>query len=188
MDCSPPDSSVHGILQTRILEWVAMPSSRGSSWPRDRIPILCYSCIAGRFFTSEPPGKPTYSRVYMLVPNLYFIPPLLILAYWGLRWTLWASLIPRLTSVRRHLGVISSAWHPDDTLTIVFPSHTRESLVVVKSQPCSAQVDSASNDVTWWNRQSSHMENLKSHECHLYLSECGRQEESVHAKWVFGGV
>ena len=33
MDCSPPDSSVHGILQARILEWVAMPSSRGSSQP-----------------------------------------------------------------------------------------------------------------------------------------------------------
>ena len=35
MDCSPPGSSVHGILQARILEWVAMPSSRGSSRPRD---------------------------------------------------------------------------------------------------------------------------------------------------------
>ena len=35
MDCSPLGSSVHGILQVRILEWVAMPSSRGSSWPRD---------------------------------------------------------------------------------------------------------------------------------------------------------
>ena len=35
MDCSPPGSSVHGILQARILEWVAMPFSRGSSWPRD---------------------------------------------------------------------------------------------------------------------------------------------------------
>ena len=34
VDCSPPDSSVHRILQARILEWVALPSSRGSSWPR----------------------------------------------------------------------------------------------------------------------------------------------------------
>ena len=40
MDCSPPGSSVHGILQARILEWVAMPSSRGSSQPRDRTQIL----------------------------------------------------------------------------------------------------------------------------------------------------
>ena len=35
MDCSPPGSSVHGILQARILEWVTMLSTRGSSWPRD---------------------------------------------------------------------------------------------------------------------------------------------------------
>ena len=39
MDCSPPGSSIHGILQARILEWVAMPSSRGSSWPRDQTHI-----------------------------------------------------------------------------------------------------------------------------------------------------
>ena len=47
-------SSVHGILQARILEWVAMPSSRGSSSPRDRTLSSCGSCIAGRFFTAEP--------------------------------------------------------------------------------------------------------------------------------------
>ena len=35
MDCSPPGSSVHGTLQARVMEWVTMPSSRGSSWPRD---------------------------------------------------------------------------------------------------------------------------------------------------------
>ena len=40
-DCGPPGSSVHGILQARILEWVAMPSSRGSSWPRDWTHIFC---------------------------------------------------------------------------------------------------------------------------------------------------
>ena len=51
MDCSPPGSSVHGILQARILEWVAMPSSSRSSQPRDRTCISCISCIAGRFFT-----------------------------------------------------------------------------------------------------------------------------------------
>ena len=44
-----------GILQARILKWVAMPSSRGSSQPRDRTQV---SHIAGRFFTLEPPGKP----------------------------------------------------------------------------------------------------------------------------------
>ena len=44
MDCSPPDSSVHGISQARILEWVAIFFSRGSSQPRD---WTCVSCIAG---------------------------------------------------------------------------------------------------------------------------------------------
>ena len=48
MDCSLPGSSVHGILQARILEWVAIPFSRVPSWPRDQSPI---SCTAGRFFT-----------------------------------------------------------------------------------------------------------------------------------------
>ena len=42
--CSPPGSSVNGIFQARILEWVAMPSSRGSSWPRDRTCISGVSC------------------------------------------------------------------------------------------------------------------------------------------------
>ena len=48
MNCSLPGSSVYGILQARILEWVAMPSSRGSSQSRDQTWV---SCIAGRFFT-----------------------------------------------------------------------------------------------------------------------------------------
>ena len=48
MDCSPPDSSVHGILQVRILEWAAVPFSRGSSQPRDQTHI---SHTVGRFFT-----------------------------------------------------------------------------------------------------------------------------------------
>ena len=54
MECSPPVSSVHGIFQVGILEWVAMPSSRGSSWSRDWTRI---SCIADRFLTAEPSGK-----------------------------------------------------------------------------------------------------------------------------------
>ena len=56
MDCSPPGSSVNRILQARILEWVAMLSSWGSSQPRDRNWVSCVSCIAGKFFTTEPLG------------------------------------------------------------------------------------------------------------------------------------
>ena len=45
MNCSPPGSSVHGILQARTLEWVAMSFSRGSSRPRDPTNVSCVSCI-----------------------------------------------------------------------------------------------------------------------------------------------
>ena len=48
MDCSLPGSSVHGVIQARIMEWVAISFSRGSSWPRDWTQV---SCIVGRHFT-----------------------------------------------------------------------------------------------------------------------------------------
>ena len=54
MDWIPPSFSVHGIFQARILEWVAISFSRGSSWPGDWTWV---SFIAGRFFTTEPPRK-----------------------------------------------------------------------------------------------------------------------------------
>ena len=53
MDCSPPDSPVDGISQARILDWVAISYSRGSSWPRDETHIACI----GRWIL-VPPGKP----------------------------------------------------------------------------------------------------------------------------------
>ena len=55
MDCSLPGSSVHGILQARILEWVAISFFSGPSWPRDRIRV---SCRQPDCLLSEPPEKP----------------------------------------------------------------------------------------------------------------------------------
>ena len=55
MDCSLPGSLVYGISQARILEWVAISFSRGSSQPRNQTRV---SCLAGRVFTTEPPRKP----------------------------------------------------------------------------------------------------------------------------------
>ena len=55
MDCCLPGSSVHGIILARILEWVAISFSRGSSQPSDQTSV---SCIGGQFFTNEPLGKP----------------------------------------------------------------------------------------------------------------------------------
>ena len=55
MVCSLPVSSVHGILQARILEWVVMPSSRGSSQPKNWTQV---TCIEANSLPTEPPGKP----------------------------------------------------------------------------------------------------------------------------------
>ena len=57
LDCSLPGSSVHGILQARMLKWVAISSSRGSSGPGDQTQVSCSSCTAGRFFIAEPLGR-----------------------------------------------------------------------------------------------------------------------------------
>ena len=68
-DYSPPGSSVHRILQARILEWVAMPSSRGSSQPRDQTQI---SHNAGRFFNIWATREALcyYSRSYVATNTL----------------------------------------------------------------------------------------------------------------------
>ena len=69
-----------GVLQARILEWVAMPSSRRSSQPRDQIRV---SCTAGRFCTTESPGKPLshltpalkiHGRLLVSFQSLPFLP------------------------------------------------------------------------------------------------------------------
>ena len=56
-DCSPPGSSVQGILQARILEWVAMPSSRDLPDPGTESTSPVSPSLTGRFFTTAPPGK-----------------------------------------------------------------------------------------------------------------------------------
>ena len=62
MDCSLPDSSVYGILQARILEWVAMPCSKRSSWPRDQTCISYIFCMGS--LPLAPHLKPT-NRLYL---------------------------------------------------------------------------------------------------------------------------
>ena len=61
INCSPPSSPVHGIFQTRILEWIAISSSRGPSRPRDQARVSCISCIGRRIlYPLSQPGKPIY--------------------------------------------------------------------------------------------------------------------------------
>ena len=77
MDYSPPASSVHGILQARILGWVVISSSRVFSWPRERIHVSCVSCIGRQILyhwaTGEalgPSGKSLYKSSYWSISNL----------------------------------------------------------------------------------------------------------------------
>ena len=65
-----------GIRQERMLERVSMPSSRGYLWPRDGTCLSCDSCVAGGFFSAEPPGKTTLFSIGCYTPykNLWMIP------------------------------------------------------------------------------------------------------------------
>ena len=65
MDCSPSGSSVHGISQARILEWVAVSFSRGSSWPKDWTHVSFISCNGKWIFYHWATGKPIY--VYLIL-------------------------------------------------------------------------------------------------------------------------
>ena len=65
MDCSPPGSSVHGVLQARILDWVAIFYSRGSSPPRIEPESLVSSILASGFFITAPPGKLFSLHIYI---------------------------------------------------------------------------------------------------------------------------
>ena len=79
MNCSLPGSSIHGILQARILEWVAIPFSRGSSRPRDwpGSPALQADSLP-----SEPPGRLSNNPECSIGPSLLFLPTSL----WTVSW------------------------------------------------------------------------------------------------------
>ena len=82
------DHTVHGILQARILKWVAFPFSRGFSQPRDRTQV---SCIAGRFFTSRA------TREALMLPHGILILKLMWVGRWRFRFLgTWASLVAQL--------------------------------------------------------------------------------------------
>ena len=70
VDCSPPGSSVHGILQARILEWVAISFSRGSSWPRDQTQV---SRIAGRHFNLWATRRRTFWSTIQGIPTVLWL-------------------------------------------------------------------------------------------------------------------
>ena len=69
MDRNLPGSSVHRIFQASILEWVAISSSRGSSWPRDWTCVCCVSSTADGFFThwAIEEAQSTYCKIILIV-------------------------------------------------------------------------------------------------------------------------
>ena len=69
IDHHPPGSSAHGILQARTLEWVAMPSSRGSCQPRDRAGGSCHLLWQMGSLPIMPPGKPLPAHIRLFTPD-----------------------------------------------------------------------------------------------------------------------
>ena len=102
MDCSPPGSSVHGIFQAIILEWIAVSFSRGSSQPRNWTWI---SCIAGRFFTD-----------WVMRENQKGVMP----PRWGIKpwFTMWQAGI--LTTILTRTAYSEKSTIQKDTCTPVF--------------------------------------------------------------------
>ena len=91
--CSPPSSSVHGIFQARILEWVTISSSRGSSWPRDQTCFSYISCIGrwilhplrntrSQLFQHYLLKRPSFAHWITLAPLMKFV--LSLLFHWSI--------------------------------------------------------------------------------------------------------
>ena len=82
MDCSLPGSSVHGILQARIMDWVAMLSSRGSSQPSSWIQV---SCIASGFFTDWATREAQVATYTISINRVQFTLQFTTSIYWWLQ-------------------------------------------------------------------------------------------------------
>ena len=76
MDCNPPDSSIHGISQARILEWVAISFSRGSSWPKDWTQVSCLT------------GEAQVEKTLLLIQQFFYFNSMKIL---NIRYCTWIS-------------------------------------------------------------------------------------------------
>ena len=111
--CNPMDPSVHGISQVGILEWVAISLSRRCSQPRDQTHI---SCIAGRFFTTEPPGKPIQYDLIRFKKN-----PLSILVHSQLFLALHTAGLQQASIELNHH---SSFIHPNPPPSLTPPTHS----------------------------------------------------------------
>ena len=119
VNCSPPGSSVHGIFSARILERVAMPSTGGFFPLRGWTQVSCSSCIASRFFPTEPPGKAMQSQggsqIYLTTTACRC--PYYIFLFQTLKYE--TNLIFSLSTLNKEIGTLSST----HTHTFFFFSH-----------------------------------------------------------------
>ena len=128
MNCSPPGSSVHGVLQARILEWVAILFSRESSWPGDWTQVYC---IAGRFLTIWAMREVSFifeSPKFSLLCAMAF----LVVMYGGESWTIkkaehWRIDTFELWCWRRPLRV---PWTARRILKEISPEYSLEGLML----------------------------------------------------------
>ena len=121
MDCSPPGSSVLGISQARILEWVAISFSRRSFWPRDQTHASFVSCTAGRFFHTAPPGKP-FIKIHL--PKTNFPMVTLPVTFSNFHWVnLWHLYSPRKPNISSWLSNFSAKL-PTNYHMVLFSSLT----------------------------------------------------------------
>ena len=114
MDCSLPGSPLHGIFQARILEWVAISSSRESSQPRDWTASLMSPALAGRFFTTSAIWEASFCLVATQKQPK-----------WVLRWPMRHSMIQPHTSLTSYIFPLSSGptWWQLSRLFVVPQTH-----------------------------------------------------------------
>ena len=113
LDCSPQGSSVHGIFQARILEWVSISFSRESSQPRNQTHVNCVSCIASGFFTCWAIREAHSVTGTDLIVRLFTLSMICFpLTFYGSVSSSWATQRPKcgLSSIGKHLR---TAAHPN---------------------------------------------------------------------------
>ena len=125
MDCSAPGSSVHGILQARILVWVAISSSRGSSRSRDWTHISCVSCIAADSFATDSLGKPR-SQKSVKITFICIGKPKIQVTHFITMFTLlqWSGTKPTTSPIFHKLPIYESTQHSIIMSLNLFPGIT----------------------------------------------------------------
>ena len=129
MDCSSPGSSVHGISQPRILEWAAISSSRGSSWPRDwtRVPCISYAGrrILHQLYNLGNPQTLAYIRMLEGLIKTYCQASLRVVDSMGM------ELDSRIWISSKFSGEADVAELGDHTLKIIALNHRAKMLIAV---------------------------------------------------------